>query len=436
MLEAQETLVEERSLSTETRPVNYRALMRKVEQLVAELERVDDVGAVVRSLIETLIVKFRAELGIYGGRLYRRQGDDYVVQATFGQAKSVQGLKIPLSYPPIEVLLEQGAVVMDADDSRADLRVEGLLGAQRFAAIEVGDEDYILAFDVEAGHHKDDILFSLGILRHSLNQAIRRGRMQGIFEEARKIQASILPRRAPSYGRFDLVGRSEPMESVGGDFFDYIPVTEKILGLAIADVSGHGLPAALQVRDIYMGLRMGLARDFKIIRTVERMNRIIHQSTLTSRFVSLFYGELELNGVFIYVNAGHPPPFHLKADGTYQLMEEGGPVLGPLEQASYERGFVILKPGDMVVFYTDGICEAHGREADDMTFEEYGLDRLIQVARENRGRPAQVIVDAVFESVDAFVEGAAPEDDRTVMVVTYPEADPNAAVPAVAARRR
>ena len=416
--------MEDRVLSTEPRQVNYRALMKKVEQLVAELDRVDDVGAVIRSLIETLIAKFRHELGIYGGRLYRRTGEAYVVQATFGEAKEVaKGVKVPASYAPIELMLEQGAVVMDADDYRADRKLEALLGVKRFAAIEVGDEDYILAFDVEPGHHRDDILFSLGILRHSLNQAIRRGRMQGIFEEARKIQASILPRRAPVYGGYQLHGRSEPMESVGGDFFDYIPLTEKILGLAIADVSGHGLPAALQVRDIYMGLRMGLARDFKIVRTVERMNRIIHQSTLTSRFVSMFYGELELNGVFIYVNAGHPPPFHLKADGTYQLMEEGGPVLGPLVQATYERGFVILKPGDLLVFYTDGIVEARGREGEGLELEEYGLDRLVQVVTANRRRPAQAIVEAVFDSVDRYTEGADPEDDRTVMIVTYPEAD-------------
>ena len=254
-------------------------------------------------------------------------------------------------------------------------------GCSEFAAIEVGDEEYILAFDVAPGHHRDDVLFSLGILRHSINQKIRRERMEGIFEEARKIQASILPRRVPTYGDFDLAGRSEPMEAVGGDYFDFIPVTDKILGLAIADVSGHGLPAALQVRDIYMGLRMGLARDFKIVRTVERMNNIIHKSTLTSRFVSMFYGELELNGVFIYVNAGHPPPFHLAADGTIRFLEEGGAVLGPLAGASYERGFVIMKPGDMLVFYTDGICEARGRAETGRLSGEYGVDRLLE------GRP-------------------------------------------------
>jgi sigma-B regulation protein RsbU (phosphoserine phosphatase) len=414
-------------ITTEARPVNYRTLMKKVEQVVASMERSDDAATSIPALLDNIIDKFRDELGIYGGRLYRRRGGYYVLQGIFGDAKEVpRGLKVPLSYPPVHLLLEQGAVYMDAEDPQIDKSLEDLLGVQQFAAIEVGDEEYILAFNVAPGHHREDVLFSLGILRHSVNQRLRQERMQGIFEEARKIQASILPRRAPTYGEFDLAGRSEPMEEVGGDFYDFIPVADKILGLAIADVSGHGLPAALQVRDIYMGLRMGLARDFKIVRTVERMNRIIHQSTLTSRFVSMFYGELEMNGVFIYVNAGHPPPFHLAADGTVREMTEGGPVLGPLADASYERGFVIMKPGDMMVFYTDGICEAHGREGDSGPFEEYGMERLLKVARQNLGRPARDVVDAVFASVDVWTGGADPdEDDRTMMVVTYPVIDAN-----------
>jgi sigma-B regulation protein RsbU (phosphoserine phosphatase) len=288
----------------------------------------------------------------------------------------------------------------------------------------VGDEAYILAFNVAPGHHRDDILFSLGILRHSINQKIHRDRIQGIFEEARKIQASILPRRAPAYGDFELAGRSVPVDSVGGDFFDYIPVTDKILGLTIADVSGHGLPAALQVRDIYMGLRMGLARDFKIVRTVERMNRIIHKSTLTSRFVSMFYGELEPNGVFIYVNAGHPPPFHLAANGGLTWLEAGGPVLGPLAEASYERGFVIMKPGDLLVFYTDGIIETGGAAQPGAPREEFGAERLVEAAREAQGKSAQAVVESVFAAVEQWSGGAPAADDRTVMVVRYPAADP------------
>jgi sigma-B regulation protein RsbU (phosphoserine phosphatase) len=156
-------------------------------------------------------------------------------------------------------MLTEGAVYMDGDDPRVDRGVESELGVERFAAIEVGEEEYLLAFDVAPGFHREDVLFSLGVLRHSINQKLRQERMEEVFREARKIQASILPRRAPAYHHFDIHGASRTVESVGGDFYDFIPITEKMLGLAIADVSGHGLPAALQVRDIYMGLRMGLA---------------------------------------------------------------------------------------------------------------------------------------------------------------------------------
>jgi len=409
---------------SEARPVNYQALMKKVEQVVAAMDRDEDVAATIPSLLETIIDKFRDELGIYGGRLYERRGGYYVLQATFGDAKEVpKGLKVPISYRPIELLLENGTVYMGDEDPDMDRNLESQLGVQRFAAIEVGSEEYVLAFDVAPGHDRDDILFSLGILRHSVNQKIRRDRMEGIFEQARKIQASILPKRVPEYGAFDIYGQSEPIEGVGGDYFDYIPVTEKILGLSIADVSGHGLPAALQVRDIYMGLRMGLARDFKIVRTVERMNKIIHKSTLTSRFVSMFYGELELNGVFIYVNAGHPPPFHISADGTVRYMEEGGPVLGPLPDASYNRGFVIMKPGDMLVFFTDGICETQGRDEDGRQIGEYGMERLVEAAREHQGETAREVVEAIFASVETFSRHAPPDDDRTVMVVSHPVID-------------
>src|SRR5260370_14348967 len=135
------------------------------------------------------------------------------------------------------------------------------------------------------------------------------------------------------------------------------------------------------------------------------MHRILHRSPLTSRFGSMFYGALELNGVFISVNAGHPPPFHLAADGTVTQLEAGGPVLGPLAEASYERGFVIMKAGDMLVFYTDGIIETLGRapaaretrqspRTPPAALEEYGLERLLAAARQHQGKPPHAVVEA------------------------------------------
>lgn len=400
-------------------PVDYRELMKQVEEAVAEIERVEDTGASIHTLISLIIQRFRHELGLYAGRLYHRRGKYFVLEKVFGDSKEVPpGTKVPVSYGPVEVVLEKGLVCMSPSDPRFDPALEATLGVEQFAAIVVA-EDYLLAFSVAPGHSCDEILYSLGILRHSLNHKLREERLQGILREARKIQASILPRRAPAFNGYDVHGKSVPVESVGGDFYDFVQLSDKILGLAIADVSGHGLPAALQTRDIHMGLRMGLGRDYKIVRTIERLNHIIHESTLTSRFVSMFYGELELTGAFIYVNAGHPPPYHLRADGSSQPLEEGGAVLGPLPDATYARGFVNLRRGDLLLLYTDGLSETLGRA--DGSWQEYGVERMMEVATEHRDLPAEQIVEAVFDDVASF-SGTRPQvDDRTLVVVRYPE---------------
>jgi sigma-B regulation protein RsbU (phosphoserine phosphatase) len=432
-------------MALEIGPVNYRELIRKVERAVAAIGETEDLRRLVHDLIETVIRELRDELGFFGGRLYLRDGQDYVLQATFADARPLPaGFRVPRTYPPLEEAVMRGVVYLPADDPRLDPRVETYLGVQEFACISLDGGEYILAFDVAPGHERDDILISLGILRHAVDQRLRHERLRDVFREARRIQHSILPQCRPRLGNFDYVSRSEPMESVGGDYYDYIPITDKSLGFAIADVTGHGLPAALQVRDIYTGLRMGLARDFKIVRTVERLNQIIHQSTLTSRFVSMVYGELERNGNFLYVNAGHPPPFLFRADSRWEALSEGGPVLGPLPDATYERGFVRFEPGDLLVMYTDGIIEAHaapvpgqrlpvpalgplgqrGAERGEPDFEEepeeYGAERLRQVVQAHRWASAKEIVDAIFEDLSRFCGDQPPGDDRTVTVVRSP----------------
>jgi hypothetical protein len=397
--------------------------MKKVEQAVADIGAAGETGETVQSLATAIVLRLREALGITGGRLYRRIEGGYRLTASFPEPRpEIVGLTVSEHYAPVHAAIEHGVVYMTVDDAGIDPGIEARLGVRCFAAIEVGEERFLLSFDVAPGVHREDVLFSLGMLRHTINQKLRQERLEEVFEQARRIQASILPKRIPSYGGFDLWGQTRPMEKTGGDFYDYIPLTDKILGLAIADVSGHGLPAALQVRDIYMGLRMGLARDFKIVRTVERLNQIIHRSTLTSRFVSMFYGELELSGVFIYVNAGHPPPFHLSARGDVRFLHEGGAVLGPVGDATYERGFVHLAPGDAVVLYTDGLIEAAPPGQEGVEGAEYGVERMIAVTRRLAGRPAREIGEALLADVEAYTAGAPQSDDRTVLVLTYPPA--------------
>lgn len=406
--------------SNDPRVVDYNRLIKNVEHLVEAIEDADDVSATVHMVADAVISQFRDQLGLYGGRIYRREGDEFVLQGTFGEAKEVpEGLRVAATYGPIRELIQRRTLYMEEDDPLLDRDLEADLGVDQFVAIEVGDQEYILSFNVAPGYDKSSILFSLGILRHSINQKIRQERMADALRQARRIQASIVPRGNPDFAGFDICGRSIPMETVGGDHFDFISMTDKVIGLAIADVSGHGLPAALQVRDIYMGLRMGLSRDYKIVRTVERLNEIIHLSTLTSRFVSMVYGELEASGNFVYVNCGHPPPFRVAASGELKLLERGGIVLGPIPDATYERGFVKVRPGDLLVFYTDGIVEAACSEAGGEP-EEFGLERLMEAARDHQSESAGQVVQAILDRLEAFCDGAPAEDDRTVVVVKRP----------------
>jgi phosphoserine phosphatase RsbU/P len=391
--------------------MDYKSLLTQVQKTLASIETSDDLAATVAQLAETIARDFRDQLGITGGRLYECRDEDYLLVHRFGDYGSAEmGILVPVTYHPIELVLENGIVVMDPTDPGVDPVLEQKIGARRFAAISVGDEDWILSFDVSPELSREDILFSLNLVRYTINQKLRTERFESILDEAQRIQQSILPQRVPQYKGYEIAGRTVAAEIVNGDFYDFIPMSESILGLAIADASGHGLSAALVVRDVYMGLRMGVDRDFKIIRTLQKLNKILHRSRLTTKYVSLFYGELEENGTFIYSNAGHNPPFVLKQGDEYHFLREGGLILGPTPDATYNRGYIELSAGNVLCMYTDGITEAHDEED-----EEFGLDRLIDLVRLNREKPAQEIVSTVLNAVEMW--GRVGEDDRTVVIV-------------------
>jgi sigma-B regulation protein RsbU (phosphoserine phosphatase) len=393
--------------------VDYKRLLTQVERTLEQIESAETTRFTIEQIAETIATNFRDELGITGGRIYELTPDDncYTLVGRFGKTNSdgTLGITVARDYKPVELVIENGIIVMEADDPGIDPVLEHRLGAQRFAAIAAGDDNYIIAFDVAAGLSREDINFSLNLIRYTVNQRLRAERFESLIVEAQRIQQSILPSRVPQYAGFDIWGRTVPAEIVSGDFYDYIPISDNILGLAIADGSGHGLPAALVVRDIYMGLRMATDRDFKIIRTMEKLNHIIHRSRLTTKFVSLFYGELETGGILIYSNAGHNYPFLLKGH-RIELLKNGGPVLGPTPDATYTRGFAKLDPGDLLCLYSDGIVEAH-----DKNDNEFGLERLQRIVKQNRARTAQEIGLEVLARVAKW--GREGEDDRTVVIV-------------------
>jgi serine phosphatase RsbU (regulator of sigma subunit) len=202
---------------------------------------------------------------------------------------------------------------------------------------------------------------------------------------------------------------------VGGDILDLIEVAPEILGIAVGDASGHGLPAALQARDVVTGLRMGVEKDLKITAVMRRLNHVIHRSGLTSRFVSLLFAELEAEGNIVWSNAGHDPGLLVRADGSVDMMTSTGIVMGPLEEAEYRRRMLHVEPGDTLVLYTDGVVERQNARSD----EEFGLERFKDELRAAiaEGLEADGICDRILDRLSEFGDGSAWADDVTMLVI-------------------
>jgi serine phosphatase RsbU (regulator of sigma subunit) len=394
--------------------MDYRLLLKNVERTLEAIQGGEDALATIVQVGEAIVRNFRNELGILGGRLYVRRENQYVLERGFGRSRRVPtGIAVSAEYGPIRRAEEDGLALADLDDPSVDRELERRLGVSRFAAVSFGEERYLLSFDVHPRARAEDLLLALGIIRTVVDSKVRTERLEELMQDARRIQQSILPRAVPRVGDFDLHGLSLPAEAVGGDFYDFLPLGDLSFGAAIADASGHGLLAALLVRDIYVGLRMGIGSDFKIARTIERLNRILNKSRLTTKFVSLFYGEFETNGDVVYVNAGHPPPLHLHAaTGAFSELESTGMVLGPAPDAVYSRRAIHMEPGDVVLLYTDGVLEAH-----DPKGREFGAARLKRLLAQARRESAREVVQRVVNAVRSWSHGAPAEDDVTAVAI-------------------
>lgn len=407
--------------------MNFRELFRKVESHLNAIENQPSLAQTLGLIIESILTDFSEEFGFTGARLYILDGAkrEFTLEAKFGLGTPAPiGFTIPKSYPPVQSVCRNGFIYMDVGTQGVDPALEAQLGVKRFAAISVGAEHVsMIAFtiDPEREVSRDSVLFALSSIRHSINLKLAKEKLESIILQSREIQLSLLPEDEVSFAGYDICGRSQPAELVGGDVFDFIQVTPQILGIAIGDATGHGLPAALQARDVIIGLRMGISEDQKMVKVFEKLNKVIHGSRLTSRFVSLFYGELEPGGHLIYSNAGHVPPFYYrKKKDRFYPMSEGGMVLGPSSESAYRRGFFEIDPGDAVILYTDGITEAANTSG-----EQFGEERLLDFVRANVDRfTARQMVDGLVDAVAEFSADGPYQDDRTVVFLrrlrTYP----------------
>ncbi len=244
-------------------------------------------------------------------------------------------------------------------------------------------------------------------------ELVEKHRIEQQLRIAREVQGALLPGSDLAIPGWDCAGLNEPSWEIGGDYYDYLPKPDGRIGLAIADVSGKGVPAALIMATFRAALRAQRPQGAPVEHVASRLNRILLDSMDASRFVTAVYGLLDPGtATFTYVNCGHVPPIILRGGRAAEPLASSGPALGMWADVPFAPGRVTLDPGDILVFYTDGVIEAM-----DASGEPFGDGRLADVLLANRDEPARRMVRAVVEATRAFAARTGFEDDFTIVVL-------------------
>jgi serine phosphatase RsbU (regulator of sigma subunit) len=258
------------------------------------------------------------------------------------------------------------------------------------------------------------LLVSMAMIGLMFNRYIRARQLEQQLELARSVQNDLLP----ALQGVNFAAAFLPAATVGGDFYDVFSTDDAPVSLVLGDVAGKGISAAL-----LMGVLHGAIRSMRWTRSAadqeeasQWLNRFLCEKTARERFVSLFWAYfLPETGMLRYVNAGHLPPLliRIQSNGeTVERLEAGGPVLGLLPAAQYCSGTAKVEPGDVLVVFSDGVCEAAN-----IHDEEFGDARIAEIVRRNIELSPQEICDAILREVAQFLGTMKPHDDQTLLVV-------------------
>jgi len=232
------------------------------------------------------------------------------------------------------------------------------------------------------------------------------------IEDARAVGEALLPKSIPEIPGLEIATTTQPVRTLSGDYFDVLSLGESRLGIAIADVIGKGVPAALLMSNVQASVR-ALAEEARHPgELTRRLNRSVCRNTTPGKFVTFCYCAVDMSTRRVsYTNAGHCAPVLVRANGEIERLEAGGAVLGVFPEWPYEQGEVSLAPGDRLLLFTDGITEASNARD-----EEFGEERLAQLASALRDRGAHELKNRILQAISIFTGGRV-QDDATLVIV-------------------
>ena len=243
--------------------------------------------------------------------------------------------------------------------------------------------------------------------------------LQNELDVASGIQQSILPTEFPQGDAYQVFANMEPARNVGGDFFDVVSLEDDRIGLAIADVSDKGVPAALFMMSSRTWMKGAAIGNPEPSEVLEEVNSLLYDGNDTQMFVTALYAVYDPEtGEFTYASGGHDAPLLIRTDGSSELLPlTGGIALGIIPDLKYGQNTVMLNPGETILLYTDGITEAMNNEG-----EQFGVERMREVFANSIPKDSDEATQTIFNAVNEFADGAAQSDDITCLTLRRSEA--------------
>jgi len=364
-------------------------------------------------------------------------GGVYVVDSRSGNIDSIKSIGYDkIMENDLHLKIGQGIVGYVARTGKAEIvpdvsKDNRYINAREETRSEVvvpikADGNMIGAFNLESDQldaftRKDVELLSAFASHAAL--AIERARLMRLVLEqkkieeqlsiARTIQKSFLPDTLPRIDRFDIWGTNIPSGEVGGDYFDFIQIVENQLGIAIADVSGKGIPASLIMAAFRASLIAEIRNNYAIRTICSKVNNLMYESLEQGNFVTGIYGVLDSkNSIFTFSNCGHNPGLLIRRDGSVEELTEGGMLWGIKPDVRYEERPMYLITGDILCLFTDGITEAEHSSG-----QQFESERLVSLIQKNNDLTSADLGKKILDEIHEFAKEGPPPDDLTLIII-------------------
>jgi sigma-B regulation protein RsbU (phosphoserine phosphatase) len=236
--------------------------------------------------------------------------------------------------------------------------------------------------------------------------------MQEEMKFARQTQLNLLPKEIPKIPGYTIAAKTISAKEVGGDYYDIIKIDDDNFAFCLGDVTGKGMPAAMLMANIQATLHAQIQNECSLAESLFRTSNLLYARSEPTKFVTLFLGKLNSESNEIYFsNAGHDPPF-LFTEGDFSYLKTGGILLGAFPDSKYEQDKIIMKPGDLLILFSDGITEAMNHEN-----KEFSEEKLLDVIRNNKESGPEFLIEKIVTAVKEHSGSTPQSDDITLMII-------------------